>query len=78
MSRLTITLPNDLHSALKEAAARRRRPIGELVAESLERYGIKSSERALDIVAQARARNRLSESEALEIAVGETRASRSP
>jgi len=77
MSRLTITLPDEVHRALKEAAASRRRTIGELVAESLESYGIKSAESAREIVSRARAHSRLDEAEALEVAVAETRASRS-
>ena len=76
MARLTISLPDELHRALKEAAARRNRPIGELVAESLDFYGIKSEERAEDLVAKARAQSRLSESEALELGSREARAAR--
>jgi len=77
MSRLTITLPDEVHRALKEAAATRRRTIGDLVAESLERYGIKPVEAARDLVARARSHSRLDEKEALEVAVEETRAGRS-
>ena len=44
MARLTITLPDDLHQALKQASARRRRTIGDLVCESLTAYGIKPEE----------------------------------
>ena len=76
MARLTISLPDELHRALKEAAARRNRSIGQLVAESLEFYGIKTEERAEDLVAKARAQSRLSESEALELGTREVRASR--
>ena len=77
MSRLTITLPDDVHRALKEAAATRRRTIGELVAESLERYGIKPAEAARELVARARSHSLLDRNEALEVAVEETRAGRS-
>jgi len=76
MSRLTITLPDDLHRALKEAAARRDRTIGDLVAESLAAYGIKPRETARELVARAREHARLSEEEALTLAVAETRAAR--
>jgi predicted transcriptional regulator len=76
MARLTITLPDELHRALKEAAARRDRTIGDLVAESLEFYGIKTSEGARDLVAKARARSGLAEREAMALATEETRASR--
>lgn len=76
MSRLTISLPDDLHRALKEAAARRDRTIGDLVAESLAAYGIKPRESARELVARARERARLSEEEALPLAEAETRAAR--
>ncbi|MGB5816877.1 MAG: ribbon-helix-helix protein, CopG family [Thermoanaerobaculia bacterium] len=76
MARLTITLPDELHQALKEAAARRRRSIGDLVAESLEFYGIKTEERARELVARARQQSGLTEAEAQELALSETRASR--
>ena len=76
MARLTITLPDELHRALKEAAARRRRSIGDLVAESLEFYGIKTEESARELVARARAQADLTEAEARKLSVTETRASR--
>ena len=44
-------------------AASRRRTIGELVAESLESYGIKSAESAREIVSRARAHSRLDEAD---------------
>lgn len=73
MARLTISLPDDLHRALKEAAARRERTIGDLVAESLAFYGIKSGESAREIIDRARERAGLPEDEALRISVEETR-----
>ncbi len=76
MARLTVTLPDDLHRALKEAAVRRDRTIGDLVAESLRYYGIKSTESARDLVSRARAASGLEEGAALELAVEETRAQR--
>lgn len=76
MARLTITLPDELHRALKESAARRETTIGELVAESLEFYGIKTTASAEELVASARARSELSEDEAAASAVRETRAQR--
>lgn len=76
MSRITISLPDDLHRALKERAARSGTTIGELVAESLEFYGIKSDADAREIVRRARASSGMSEREALELAVAETRAER--
>ena len=76
MSRITISLPDDLHRALKESAARRGTTIGELVAESLEFYGIKSLEDARKIVHLARDTSGLARDEATEVAVSETRAVR--
>ncbi len=73
MARLTITLPDELHRALKETAARRKKTIGDLVAESLAFYGVKSSESARELVARARRRAALSEAAALELARKETR-----
>ena len=35
MSRITITLSDKLHQALKETAARQRRSIGSIIEESL-------------------------------------------
>ena len=76
MARLTITLPDDLHRALKESAVRRDTTIGELVAESLEFYGIKTATAADELVAEARAHSTLTEDEAVALAVEETRAER--
>lgn len=73
MARLTITLPDDLHRALKEAAARRGRTIGDLIAESLELYGVKDQRAVMALVARARKRSGLAEAEALALAVRETR-----
>ncbi len=42
MPRLTITLSEDRHRALMEAAARRRKSIAASIEESLEFYGILS------------------------------------
>lgn len=76
MGRLTVTLPDELHRALKEAAARRSTSIGEIIAESLDFYGIKSGESAASLVAKSRRSSRLPEKEAIRLAVAETRASR--
>lgn len=76
MGRITLTLPDELHRALKEAAAVRGKTIGELVAESVAAYGIKPREEAERLVARARARAGLSEARALELARRETRAAR--
>ncbi|TVS09668.1 MAG: ribbon-helix-helix protein, CopG family [Gammaproteobacteria bacterium] len=76
MSRLTITLDDDLHRALKEAAARQGRTITSIIEESLRLRGLKDSESARALVAQARVRAQLDPDEALELAVAETRAHR--
>ncbi len=76
MSRLTITLEDSLYRALKETAARQGRPIGKIIEESLILRGIKPMESARELVAKARARSRLSDPEALDLAVSETRKQR--
>ncbi len=76
MARLTISLSDERHVALKEAAARRGKKIGELIEESLESYGIKTRREASALVTKARARSLLSPNIAMEIAVSETRAQR--
>ena len=76
MARLTVTLTDERHTALKEAAARRRRTIGELIEESLEAYGVKTRKSAERLVAEARRRSALPEEEALRLAIRETRAAR--
>ncbi len=77
MSRLTITLEDSLHQALKEAAARQGRSITKIIEESLVLRGIKPIERARQLVAQARGRSHLSDEEAQDLAVEETRSARS-
>ncbi|TAL72096.1 MAG: CopG family transcriptional regulator [Burkholderiaceae bacterium] len=76
MSRLTITLSDSRYRALKEAAAQRDKTIGQLVDESLDFYGIKSREQALDLVRRARARSSLTDDQALALAQDEVRAVR--
>ncbi|MDQ2916429.1 MAG: CopG family transcriptional regulator [Casimicrobiaceae bacterium] len=76
MARLTITLSNERHRALREAAMKRRKTIGQLIEESLEFYGIKTVRSAEQLVANARARASLSDADALRLAVAETRAAR--
>ncbi len=76
MARLTISLSDQRHIALKEAAARRGKKIGELIEESLESYGIKTGQEASALVAKARARAQLSPSTAMDLAVSETQAHR--
>ena len=76
MSRLTITLSEPRYRALKEAAARRDKTIGQLIDESLAFYGIKSNEQALELVRRARTRSALSEEQALTLAQAEVQATR--
>ena len=54
--------------ALKEASAQRDKTIGQLIAESLEFYGIEPRSDALELVRRARARSKLNDKEALAVA----------
>ncbi len=76
MARLTVTLSDRRHQALKETAARRGKTIGSLIEESLDAYGIKTSGEAAALVARARERSRMSEASAMKLATEETRAHR--
>lgn len=76
MSRLTITLSETRYRALKEAAAQRDKTIGQLIDESLDFYGIKSRDQAIDLVRRARAGSTLSEEQALALAQEEVFAER--
>ena len=72
MPRLTISLTDRTHRALKEVAARQGRSMGSLIEESLELRGILPSDTAQEIVARARSSAGLSDEEAMAIAVRET------
>ena len=76
MARLTITLSDERYRALKETAARRGKTIGAMIDECLAHAGIKTSDRAAELVAQARKRSGLGEAAATALAVRETRAER--
>ncbi|MEN9779656.1 MAG: hypothetical protein RL087_750 [Pseudomonadota bacterium] len=76
MTRLTITLDDSLHQALKEAAARQGRSIGKLIEEGLILRGIKPMASARDLVARAREQAGLDDAQAMEMALQETRAHR--
>jgi len=76
MARLTITLDDDLHRAVKETAARQGRSIGKIIEESLRLRGIKSMENARQLVEHARSQACLREEEAIHTGVEETRAHR--
>jgi hypothetical protein len=76
MSRLTITLSDARYRALKEASAQRSKTIGQLIDESLDFYGIKPREDALELVRRARARSKLSEKQAIAVAQEEVKTAR--
>lgn len=76
MNRLTITLSAERYRALKQVAAQRGKTMGQLIDDSLEFYGIKSHDAALELVRRARAHSGLAEPEAIELALHETRAAR--
>ena len=76
MSRLTIALSEPRYRALKETAAQRGKTMGQLIDESLDFYGIKSNEQALDLVRRARACNGMSDEQALALAQAEVTATR--
>ena len=76
MGRLTITLDDDLHRAVKETAVRQGRSISQIIEESLTFRGIKSMENARQLVARARARSGLNGGEAQRLAIEETKAHR--
>jgi len=76
MSRLTITLDDDLHRALKETAARQGRSIASIIEESLRLRGIRSQASAIALVEEARKRAKLEPDAALELALEETSAVR--
>lgn len=76
MARLTISLDDKVHQALKETAARQHRSIASIIEESLAYRGIKTRNDARGLVDSVRARTALAEDEALTIAVEETRKAR--
>lgn len=76
MTRLTISLNDDLHRALKETAARQKRSIASIIEESLRLRGIQDQATARTLVDRARARSALDADAALSLAVEETRAAR--
>ena len=76
MTRLTITLDDDLHRALKETAARQGRSIASIIEESLRLRGIQDHASAQALVAQARERAKLDPESATQLALEETRSAR--
>jgi predicted transcriptional regulator len=73
MSRLTITLDDDLHRALKETAARQGRSISSIIEESLIFRGIRDRASAAKLVEQARQKAQMREKDAMDLAIAETR-----
>jgi predicted DNA-binding protein len=73
MPRMTITLSDEIHQALKETSLRQHRPIAAIIEESLRFRGIKTQMHARALVQSARTRGDLNEENALTLAVEETR-----
>ena len=76
MGRLTISLDDAMHQALKEAAARQGRSIGKIIEEGLVLRGIKPVSTARELVAKARARSKMTEDQSIQLAAEEVRALR--
>lgn len=72
MPRLTISLADRTHRALKETAARQNRSMGSIIEESLELRGIRPYDTAREIVSKARAKSGLNADDAMVLAVKET------
>ena len=76
MSRLTINIDDELHNALKVAAARAGRPVVSIIEDGLRLMGIQPPSKAAQIIAKARRNAALGEGEAMKLALEETRQSR--
>jgi len=76
MARLTISLSDERQRALKAAAASRGRSMGQIIEESLELYGVKTRNEALDLLEKARQNAGLNEDEAMALALETQRAIR--
>ena len=72
MPRLTISLADRTHQALKETATRQNRSMGSIIEESLELRGIRPYDTAREVVAKARAKSGLNADDAMVLAVKET------
>ncbi len=73
MPRLTISLSEETHAALKETASRQGRSIAALIEESLRFRGLKSTANAKELIKKARQQSRLSADEAMDVALTESR-----
>lgn len=71
MSRLTITLPDERHAALKAEAAITGKTIGQIIDESLQLAGVKSEDEFEAILRKAGQNSGLSEEEAMALALHE-------
>ena len=76
MSRLTISLDDAMHQALREAAASQGCSIGKIIEEGLVLRGIKPVSTARDLVAKARVRSKMTEDQAIQLVAEEVRAER--
>jgi hypothetical protein len=76
MTKVTISLPDDLHQALEEESDRLGRSIESLIEERLTSSGPSPSARVAHLVEKARQSSGLDERRALATAVSETRAHR--
>ena len=76
MGRLTISLDDEIHFALKETATRQGRSIGSIIEEGLRLRGIKPMASAKALVGHARLQAQMSESDALKLANEEVHAER--
>ena len=76
MPRTTIALSEERYRALKQAAARRGVTITEIVDQALELAGINTRESVVQMLVEAGRRSGLSEEEAMQLALRETRAVR--
>jgi hypothetical protein len=75
--RTTITLSDERYRALKQVAARRGTTITEVVDRALELAGVNTREAVEAMVAEARRRSRLSDEQAMDLALREVAADRS-
>ena len=73
MPRLTISLADRTHRALKEAAVQQNCSMASIIEESLELGGIQPIGAAREIVAKAREKSGLDNDSAMALAVEETR-----
>ena len=76
MSRLTISLSDEMHQALKESSARTGRTIGSLIEEGLHLRGIRPMNATKNLVKKARSNSAVNEDDALKIALDEVNQSR--